>query len=73
MNITITYYLNGEEVSSWSKADYAIIEPTDPCQNMTEAVLFGMAAADQIRKMREVADIQYPDGAAYYIEVYKAR
>lgn len=74
MNLNITYYIVGdEEVSSWSKADYAIIEPEEPCQNMNEAALFGMMAADHIRKMRKVADVQHPDGACYYIEVYKAR
>lgn len=73
MNMNVTYYVNGEEVSSWSKADYAIIEPEEPCQNMNEAALFGMMAADHIRTMRKVADVQHPDGASYYLEVYKAR
>ena len=74
MNLQIRYYSYDDgEVKSWSKADYAIIEPEYPCQNMSEAALFGMKAANFIHKMRKVADIQHPDGASFYIEVYKAR
>lgn len=73
MKLTITYYnVKGDEVSNWSKAAYAEIEPAEPCKTMRDAAYFGMTAADHIRNMRKVADVQ--DGEApYYITVYKAR
>lgn len=73
MKIKITYYRNGdEEVSSWSQAQYAEIEPETPCQNIYDAMQFGYAAAEHIRKMRRVADVQHNTGD-HYMTVYKAR
>lgn len=72
LDITYYSYENGLELS-WKEADYAIIEPSNGLKNEGDAVLFGMAAQHQLTLWGNVADIQAPDGFAFYIEAYKKK
>lgn len=71
---TVRYYRLDEnceeqEVGSWADAHWADFQANDGIEPAEFTFYAGMAIA----KLKNVSDIQYPDGITEYIEVYKKR